>query len=519
MLISGRVKDLHLRSPTARRHEAGFLIGSLAAVSACVWAYTHWFGVANPTIVSLTLVLIVFITAARSTLRVAIATSIAGAACFNFFFLPPVGTFTIADPQNWVALITLLVVSVVVSRLSSQARARANEAVASRDELTRLFDLTRDILLTTGAADPIAAIAGHIARRFRLTRVAIYRRHDGGWTRHANDDSLSVPDGDLDRVLAAARAALEFDARARSYAGGAVILTAAGQPVSLEPLRLGTAPVGVLALEGADLLPGARDAIAGVTAIAVERLQLLEEREEADLIRRGAELKSALLASLGHDLRTPLTAVTVAANNLRAGFLSDRAREEQLDLVHAELARLNRLFENVVDLARIEAKAVSADPQWVPPAEIIRAAVDHVEPALANRRLLIASDDDVFVRTDPRLVSASLAHFIENAAQYSPDGAAIEVSAAVHDGELRLSVRDHGAGIPAADRDRIFDRRYRGVAGQARFGTGMGLAIARGLMAAAGGRVWAENHPDGGAVFTLAVPAEARRSTFAETAG
>ena len=476
-----------------------FFLGSLAAVAGCVWAYGHWLGVHNPSIVSLTLVLIVFITAAQSTLRVAIATSIAAVASFNFFFLPPVGTFSIAEPQNWVALVTLLIVSVLVSRLSSQARARAIDAVVRRDELTQLFDLTRDILLTTGAADPIAAIAGHIARRFRLAGVAIYQRHDTGWTRHGNDRAPIVSEADLERVLATP--------------------ASAGMRASLQPLRLGTSPVGVLALDGGDLAPGAREAIAGVTAIAIDRLQLLDERKEADLVRRGAELKSALLASLGHDLRTPLTAVTVAANNLRAGFLTDRAREEQLDLVHAELARLNRLFENILDLARIEAQAVSADPQWVPAAEIIRAAVDHIEPSLKAHQLVIAADDDVFVRTDPRLVSASLAHFIENAAQYSPAGGVIDVSAAVLDGELRLSVRDHGSGIPAADRDRVFDRLYRGVAGQSRFGTGMGLAIARGLMSAAGGRVWAETHPTGGAVFTLAVPVEARLPSLMESTG
>jgi two-component system sensor histidine kinase KdpD len=477
-----------------------FLLGSLAAVAGCVWSYGHVLGVHNPSIVSLTLVLIVFITAAQSTLRVAIATSIAAVASFNFFFLPPVGTFSIAEPQNWVALVTLLIVSVLVSRLSSQARARAVDAVASRDELTQLFDLTRDILLTTGASDPIAAIAGHIARRFRLAGVAIYQRHDTGWRRHGDDHGPMVSEADLDRVLATP--------------------ALPGMKPSLLPLRLGTSTVGVLALDGGDLADGAREAIAGVTAIAIDRLHLLDERKEADLVRRGAELKSALLASLGHDLRTPLTAVTVAANNLRAGFLTDQAREEQLDLVHAELARLNRLFENIVDLARIEARAVSADPQWVPAGEIIRAAVDHVEPALRSHRLVIPpDDDDVVVRTDPRLVSASLAHFIENAAQYSPDGAAIEVRAAVRDGELRLAVRDHGGGIPAADRDRVFDRLYRGVAGQSRFGTGMGLAIARGLMLAAGGRVWAENHPTGGAVFTLAVPVETRLPSLLESTG
>jgi two-component system sensor histidine kinase KdpD len=471
----------------------------------------------KPDVVSLTLVVVIFIAAAGSTMRVAVATSIVAVACFNFFFLPPVGTFTIADPENWVALLTLLVVSVFVSRLSTQARTRAIDATARRDELTRLFDLTRDILLTTEATDPIAAIAGHIARRFRLARVAIYQRRDDAWVRHTTDESLAVSGTDLDNVMIAARATLEFDAHARSYAGGRRVAARDGTEVRLEPLRLGTAPIGVLVLDGPVLAPGARDAVAGVAAIAVERLQLLDERKEADLVRRGADLKSALLASLSHDLRTPLTAVTVAANNLRGGFLTGRARDEQLELVQTELGRLNRLFENIVDMARIEAHAVSAEPQWVPAAEIIRAASAHVEHALGSHPVTVSSDDETVVRTDPRLLSASLAHLIENAAQYSPADSPIEIAATVTDDEFRVSVRDHGSGVPAAERERIFDRLYRGIAGQSRFGTGMGLAIARGLMAAAGGRAWAENHPDGGAMFTLAVPAETRKSTGIES--
>ena len=140
------------------------------------------------------------------------------------------------------------------------------------------------------------------------------------------------------------------------------------------PLRVGTRPIGLLALEGEELEPGTRDAIAGVTAIAIERTQLLEERKEAEVVRRGAELKSALLASLGHDLKTPLTAVTVAANNLNASWLTPDQRREQAEIVRMELGRLNRLFQDIVDMARIETNAVAAEPEWVQPAEIVEAA-------------------------------------------------------------------------------------------------------------------------------------------------
>ena len=244
---------------------------------------------------------------------------------------------------------------------------------------------------------------------------------------------------------------------------------------------------------------------------ARERLQLLEERKEAEAIRREAELKSALLASLSHDLKTPLTAVTVAANNLEAAGLSAAQRREQAEIVQTELARLNRLFQDIVDMARIETHAVAPEPEWVQPEEIIEAAARHAEHAIRAHHLKTGDPSDVLVRLDPRLTSAALAHLLENAAQYSPAGSTIAVDVDVQPNELRIIVRDAGPGIAPEDADRLFESFYRGAAARRqRSGTGMGLAITRGLLAAQNGRVWAGNHPDGGATFTLAVPVTCR---------
>jgi two-component system sensor histidine kinase KdpD len=475
----------------------GVGIGALTAV------YVRWLGVSNPTIVALSFLLVVLIVAAVSTWRAAVATSLLAFVCFNFFFLPPVGTFTIADPQNWVALFTLLAVSIVASHLSSQARRRAQEATARRDELARLFDLTRDILLTTGGADAVAQVADSIARRFRLRGATICLPSDAGWlTYRSGERPVDVGTADLDRALRAA------GARPSRFEGAGAWLV---------PLRHGTRLLGLLALHD-EVEPGTRDAIAGVTAIAIERTHLLDERKEAEVARRGSELKSALLASLSHDLKTPLTAVTVAANNLNVSGLTEEERREQADIVRAELARLNRLFEDVVDLARIEANAVSAEPEWVQPAEIAEAAAQQVEHALASHALEIEpGTDKMLVRIDPRLTSAALAHLLENAGQYSPPGSTITVTVSVLPRELQVAVRDRGLGVAREDLDHLFERSYRGAgARQQRFGSGMGLAITRGLLAAEGGRVWAQNHLQGGAVFTLAVPAESRAAEALE---
>ena len=498
--------------------ELGAFGAGTGAIALLTYAYT-WAGVTNPTIVALSFLLVVLLVAATSTRRVAVGTSLTAFLGFNFFFLPPVGTLAIADPQNWVALFTLLSVSIVASHLSAQVRHRAQEATARRDELARLFDLTRDILLTPDSADAVGLIAQYIARRFGFTAVTICVHASSTWRQHHSPGhTLHVERRELDAALAAAKGELKFDARERTYGGHARLPMPDGTTVSLVPLRIATQPIGILALQGEDVHPGAADAIAGVTAIAIERTHLLEERKEAEVVRRGAELKAALLASLGHDLKTPLTAVTVAASNLDASWLTDDQRHEQAEIVRAELTRLNRLFQDIVDMARIETDAVMAELEWVQPAEIIEAAVRQVAPVIADHHLDIdPGGEQSLVRLDPRLTSAALAHVLENAGQYSPRGSVITVGAVLTGGELRITVRDRGQGIAANDLDRLFERFYRAArAREQRFGTGMGLAITRGLLAAESGRVSAENHPDGGAVFTIAVPVETRSAGILE---
>jgi two-component system sensor histidine kinase KdpD len=217
-----------------------------------------------------------------------------------------------------------------------------------------------------------------------------------------------------------------------------------------------------------------------------------------------------LLASLSHDLRTPLTAVTVAANNLDTASLPESDRREQVGIIRTEADRLNRLFENIVAMARIETRAIAAEPQWVQPGEVIDTARRQVGRSLTSHPVTVDVDERTVVRLDPRLTSTAIAHVLENAAHYADALSPIEIRAYCDDEGLRIDVRDHGPGISPSDLNKVFDRFYRSASAQHHFGTGMGLAITRGLLAAQGGRVWAENHPAGGAVFSLAIPAETR---------
>jgi two-component system sensor histidine kinase KdpD len=485
----------------------------LAAVAAVTLVYVKWLHVSNAATVSTTFMLLVLVVAATAHLWVAVVTSVVAMLAFNYFFLPPVGTWTIADPQNWLALISFLAVSVVASNLSALARARAEEAVGRRDELTRLFDLSRDVLLITDSRNAISSLARSIANRFDLDFVAIALPRAGEWDLfEAGVQTIVLDHRRLTGAFAAAQGSLVFDVEVRTYAGQRT-MTVNGQTVRLVPLRLGTKPIGLLAATGRPIEAATLDTLGGVVAIAIERAHFLEELKAAELTRQSDDLKTALLASLGHDLRTPLTAIHVAAGNLKASELSAAERAEQSDLILTETARLTQLFSNILAMARIDAGAVATEARWVHPSEILAAARDQVEHALREHRLALNAVPDVPVRLDPRLTATAVAHLLENAAHYAPEGSVIEVNARTTNEGLVVDVRDHGPGIAPADMPHLFERFYRGTAASGHVsGTGMGLAIARGLLAVEQGRVWAENCSDGGARFTIAVPAPTKEA-------
>jgi two-component system sensor histidine kinase KdpD len=485
------------------------LLGSLAAIAAVTAAFRAFPSV-SPTTVALTLLLLVLGAATIARLRIATAVSIVAMLAFNFFFIPPIGTLTVANPQNWVALFVFLVVAIIASNLSAAAQDRTREAIASRNEVTRLFDLTRDVLLTTDTASAIEALARHVARRFELSRVAICLPSNHGWTTYqGGGEDLAIEDSVLNTALAKARGTLEFDARQRAYGGHLRVGTEAN-PVTVVPLRHGTRAVGLLAAVAPALDLGTLDALAGVVAIAIERAQFLAERDAAELVRQKADLAATLLASLSHDLKTPLTAIRVALENLR-GEIAAIDRQAQSDLAITELDRLTRLFQDILDMARIDAAAIPIERQWVTPADVVDAATAHVRHALEGRTVNVEGDGEAAVELDPRLASGALSHLLENAAQYSPrDAEILVVARAEHDG-LFVSVTDHGPGLDPGELEHLFERFYRGrAARQLAPGTGMGLAITRGLLAAAGGRVWAENVPGAGARFSLMIPGAVR---------
>ena len=345
-------------SPISRT-QAWRFVAAVTALAVVTLACVRWLGLTNAAAVATTYLMVVLVVAATSHLTTAVATSVVATLALNFFFLPPVGTFTIAEPQNWIALFAFLAVSVVASHLSAQARARAEEAVGRRDELARLFDLSRDVLLITDSREALPVLARAIGRRFDLEFVAIAVPREGEWdVFEAGAPSLALDRRELDTAFAAAAAPRSISTPDPAPMPGIGSLHVDGRDVRLVPLRVGTRPIGLLAVAGRVVEAGTLDTLAGLAAIAIERAQLLAERQAGEMARQSDQLKSALLASISHDLRTPLTAIRVAASNVDAPALTPAERAEQRDVILAEVERLTRLFENLLEMARIDAGAV-----------------------------------------------------------------------------------------------------------------------------------------------------------------
>jgi two-component system, OmpR family, sensor histidine kinase KdpD len=493
------------------RRDAIVAIGGVGAIAAIIVVLRAVQPHPNPTIAALLFLLVVLAAATSAHVRVSLGLSVLAMLAFNFFLLAPLYTLTIADPQNWVALFVFVIVAVIASQLSAAVRQRASEAEARRQEVTRLFDLSRDILLTTDSERAMDDVARYVSRRFELRTIAICLPTTTGWAVHQGGERAVEPSGEqLDHALARMRGPLEYDARQRAYGGHVVV----GQPGQIEttlvPLRLGTKAVGLLATQNPQLDLGTLDALGGVVAIAIERAQFLAEQQKAVTLRQRADLASALLAAFSHDLRTPVTSVRVAVANMQNTDLASDERRAQAQLAVEELDRLTRLFQDILDMARIDAAAVNPDRQWVSPADIVDAAIAYAGPALSDHTLEVDADGLNEIRIDPRLTSSALAHVLENAARYSAPGAPIAVRAWAEGEGAHFVVRDHGPGIDGSDLAHLFEPFYRGQKTRHATGTGLGLAISRGLLAAEGGRIWYENVKGGGAQFTIMVPSPLR---------
>ncbi|RWP59954.1 sensor histidine kinase KdpD [Mesorhizobium sp.] len=459
--------------------------------------------------IALVFLMSVLVSAVTAGLWPAIFACILSALAFNFFFLDPLYTFNISAPESAVALGFFFCVAIIASNLTARVQRQAVVA-QSRARTTEDLYLFSKKLAGTGTLDDVLwATAFQIASMLKL-RVVLLLPEDGSITVKAGyppDDTLAEAD------IAAARWAWEHD---RPAGRGADTLPGARRLYL--PLRTGRTAIGVVGLDndkqGPLLTPEQKrllDALADQAAVAIERIQLVADVDRAKLAAEADRLRSALLTSISHDLKTPLAAIMGAAGTLRefAPALPEADRAELLSTVLDESERLNRFIANLLDMTKIESGAMEPNYAFHYVGDIVGTALHRARKIIGEHKAEIDIPADLpMLRLDPVLFEQALFNLLDNAAKYAPPGSTIRLQGWADNGSVILQVMDEGPGIPRADLERVFDTFYRVRKGdQVRAGTGLGLSICRGFIEAMGGTISAASRTDrSGAVFTIRMP-------------
>jgi len=461
---------------------------SLTFIAVIVLVYFKFVTV-NPTTVALTLLLAVLGIAARWGLTESIIASLAAMLAFNYFFLPPIGTFEIADSQNWVALLAFLITAFIASQLSVRARRRTAEADARRREVERLYALGQTMLMSGSVRTTARDTINSIMRTFEIPGAVVFSKGENEFFR-SDPQTQTISDEQL-----------------RWIAGSEEPLIDRQRQIAIMPIRLGGQVLGSLGFIGCTLSTAALNAVTYLVAIGIERARSLEEGSKTEALRQSEALKAALLDALAHDLKTPLTSIKGAVSHLLAKP-RDAEEKELLTIANEEADRMNQLVVEVLEMARIE--AAKFHPERSPHAvgEIISAAVQAQEEALKGRRVeLHIAEPLPPADVDFEFIQQVLKQLLDNAVKYSPPGSPLTISAAVAGERIVISVTDRGEGITEDEQTRIFEKFYRGRDSRDHvLGTGLGLSIAKGIIEAHGGKIWVTSQPGKGSIFSFALP-------------
>jgi len=469
------------------------VVVSLAIVLAITVFFLRVFPV-NQTTVALTFLLAILAVSVFWGFAVAAFMSVAAMLAFNYFFLPPIGTFTISDPQNWMALFAFLATALITSRLATRARNEADAAEQRRREVERLYAFSQRMLVSGNVIQLLNAIPNHIVETFEIGAAALYldnkqKFYRSGAAAHFNDEELKL-----------------------TMLRGEP-LRDASRSLSFIPVRMGARPIGSLGISGRLLSSETLEALSSMIAIAVERARAVEDLGKAEAAREGEQLKSALLDSVTHDFRTPLTSIKVSVTSLLSTpearlEAHDGRPRELLTIIDEECDRLNQLVGDAAEMARLDAGEFELHLEPSSMSDIVTAALAQSKNLLGSRPIQVNIDPSLSpVSVDFDRIKDVLARLIENADAYSPKDRPITITAEVAGNTLVTSVADHGPGIEEMELGLIFDKFYRGK--DQRYlvhGTGMGLPIAKAIATAHGGTVNVVSQRGHGSVFSVVLP-------------
>jgi two-component system, OmpR family, sensor histidine kinase KdpD len=462
-----------------------------------VWAQ------ANLTMLFLLAVVIVALQWGRGPASLAAVVSLTA---FAFFFGPPSLTYTVADAQYLVTVAALLVVGLVIGTLASRTREQAQAARSREAYMAALHALSGELAATNDIDAVLEAVGRHIGATFGRS-VAIFLPK--GEILEPRFETPGFPLSENERAVA------DWVYR-HGHSAGYGTDTVPAAAARYMPLKTSQRIVGVLGVQpsssGPRLTPEQRrllDAFTSQAALAIERVELAEEARRGDIARETERLQTALLNSISHDLRTPLASITGALTTLADHApADDTVRRELLQNAREQAERLNHLVGSLLDLNRLEAGTLRLRLEPGDVEDLIGAAIVQMGEAAQQRDIRVTVEPDLpAVPMDFALVTQALVNVLDNALRYSPPQAPVEVAARLAGNEVHIRVEDRGPGVPPGDITRIFDKFYRiqhdGAAGH---GAGLGLAISHGIIDAHGGRIWAANRPDGGAIVAFALP-------------
>jgi two-component system sensor histidine kinase KdpD len=476
------------------RRSAQWILRFLAAAEidfAIGWVYFRVIHV-NPTTVGFTFLLAILAVSAFWGLRVAIFMAVLATLGYNFFFLPPIGKLTIADPQNWVALIAFLITAIIGSNLSERARREALHSNQRRHEVERLYAFSQQLLVSENVFGLLNSVPSYIVDSFGVTGAAVFLDHKR--KTYFSDISVQslIPIDELKAV---------------SGRGEPVLNRERG--MCFMPLRMGVRSIGSMGIVGSSMSREMLEAIGSLVAIAIERASTMEKLTKAEATRESDRLHSLLLDAVTHDFRTPLTAIKASAETLLSEVELDKPQLKELaTVINEESDRLNRLVGEAAEVAQLDARQVELhfEPHRI--REAVDLALQESKHALERHTVEVTVPETLPpVSMDLKRISEVLAQLLENAGKYSPPGTPIHLTAELRDRQLVTSVADHGPGIDDIEQGMIFEKFYRGRNQRVSMqGTGMGLAIAKAIVELHGGTITVTSQLGRGSVFSFTLP-------------
>jgi two-component system sensor histidine kinase KdpD len=446
---------------------------------------------ANPTAAGMVYLVLVVWSATQAGIWLSLYVAVTCALAFDYFFLPPVGTFQLAGAQAWVAMLSYLACCLVVGRVAERARRQTQQAERRREDVERLYELSQEMMLHEDAQGLIHDLPRLINRIFALDGVVLYVRDQDEFYGSTADVPVSV------------------QAILRALTQGQNPTISLNMGFFTTPLMLGLRPVGALGWRPALLSREVATAVSAQVAIVLARSMAIEATARIEAARESERLRTALIDSLTHELRTPLTSIRAAATTLlETRGLDEAGRLDLAAIVDEEASRLDMLIGEAVEMAEIDANVVQvhAVPQHA--RALLDQALEESRRILGGHRVnVVVEGDDEPAWFDPHLLGRVLRHLLENAARHTPAGSRIALKSWRWAGRLEFSVEDNGPGIDAMDLPLIFEKFYRGKRGlHKNNGSGMGLAITRAILIAHGGGIEAASAPDTGATFHFWVP-------------